>query len=216
MIKVNLSTKKATREQLPDFLYGLNQKSLYDLSWSDPALGVYGFGWWPEDVQMPVIDDTTQKYGDEELSADLVNKKVIVSRAVIQLSTAEIAEIKQKILSAKLAEIDRMAKDKRDFFIKDYSPGEMASWPIKRSEALSYQSATTPSDANAPALSAEAAVRGISTQNLVAKVIENSGLLINIESMIAGTSGKHRDALSSMSTAQAIRDYDISVGWPVF
>lgn len=47
MIKVKDGV--ATREPLPDFLYGLLPESLADLSWTDPALGVQDLAWWPEE-----------------------------------------------------------------------------------------------------------------------------------------------------------------------
>lgn len=214
MIKVNLQTLEATRTQLPDFLYGLTHDALLDLSWTDPALGVSGFGWWSEDVQTPEIDSATQKYGDEILTAEPANKTVIVTREVIQLTQPEIAAKKQEIITAKLIEIDRLAKSKRDAIVADYSPGEMASWPIKRGEALAYQSAVNPTDAIAPSLAVEAAIRGISTAALVGKVLANSEILTGLEAAIAGNAGKHRDAVSVM-TATAARNYDISTGWPI-
>jgi hypothetical protein len=214
MIKVNLQTLEATRAQLPDFLYGLTQDTILDLSWADQSLGVSGFGWWPEDVQTPPIDESVEKYGDEILVADQASKTVVVTRDVIQLSAPEIAAKKQEIITAKLIEIDRLAKSKRDSIVADYSPGEMASWPIKRGEALAYQSAMTPSDAIAPSLAVEAAIRGISTAALVGKVLANSEILTGLEAAIAGNAGKHRDAVSVM-TATAARNYDISTGWPI-
>lgn len=214
MIKVQNNI--AVREPIPKFLTGLDTQSLSDLSWTDPALGVSGFGWWPEYVQIPAIDDAIEKYGDEILTADQKSKTVIVNREVIQLTQAEITEKLQSAISAKLTEIDRLAKSKRDAIIADYySPGEMASWPIKRAEALAYQSAAAATDADAPALAAEAAVRGITTSDLVTKVLTNSALLINLEAQIAGTAGKHRDAVAAMTTTQSVRGYDITANWPV-
>jgi hypothetical protein len=98
MIKVHLPTLSATRESLPAFLKGLQSESLLNLDWTDPALGVREYGWWPETNNDPPIDSNTQQYGAETLTASEFWKLVTVTHAVEALSPEAIAE---KIATAK-------------------------------------------------------------------------------------------------------------------
>lgn len=109
--------------------------------------------------------------------------------------------------------IDEIATSKRNKVIAPYSPGEMAAWPIKRDEALTYQSSGSASDV--PNLDAEAASRGMSLQTLVAKVLNDAAKFSWIEAHIAGTSGKHRDAIRLCQTHEEIMNYNYNTGWPV-
>lgn len=109
--------------------------------------------------------------------------------------------------------IDEIATSKRNKVIAPYSPGEMAAWPIKRVEALTYQSSGNPSDA--PNLNAEAASRVMSLQTLVTKVLNDAAKFSWIEAHIAGTSGKHRDAIRLCQTHEEIMNYNYNTGWPV-
>lgn len=116
-------------------------------------------------------------------------------------------------ISAKCAACDALAKSKRDAVVSNISPAEMASWPIKHSEALAYQS--SPIDASAPNLAIEALARGVATSTLVARVLDKSSQLAALEAQIAGVNGKHNDAVAAMTTVDAITAYDNSIGWPV-
>lgn len=109
--------------------------------------------------------------------------------------------------------IDEIATSKRNKVIAPYSPGEMAAWPIKRDEALTYQSSGSTSDA--PNLDAEAASRGMSLQTLVTKVLNDAAKFSWIEAHIAGTSGRHRDAIRLCQTHEEIMNYNYNTGWPV-
>lgn len=110
------------------------------------------------------------------------------------------------------AEVSAHAKALRDKAIKTISPGEMASWPIKLSEAATF--ATTGKDADAPMLTAEATARGITTAELVAKVAGNATGFAGLEAMISGADGKHRDAIKALTTFEEVNSYDFSAGWP--
>lgn len=110
-------------------------------------------------------------------------------------------------------QIEKMATSKRNVVVSPYSPGEMAAWPIKRAEALTYQSSGNPSDV--PNLNAEAASRGMSLQTLVTKVLSDAARFSWIEAHIAGTSGKHRDAIRTCQTIEEITSYNYNTGWPV-
>lgn len=105
------------------------------------------------------------------------------------------------------------AKMLRDRVIADYSPAEMSSWPIKLSEAAKY--AESHNAADAPLLSAEAAVRGITLDAMMGKVGGNAQTFSALEAQIAGIDGKHRDAIGALMTFEAVAAYDYGAGWPV-
>ena len=77
MIKVQNNT--ATREPLPAFLRGLKPKSLANLSWTDPALGVQDAVWWPEERNWPELQEG-ERYTDEVLTLDYERKVVVSTR----------------------------------------------------------------------------------------------------------------------------------------
>lgn len=125
------------------------------------------------------------------------------------------------VAATKKAAVDALAAAKRNAVVAGISPAEMASWPIKRAEALAYQAAGAgATDAAAPNLAAEALARNVTTADLVAKVLNKATALAALEASIAGVAGKHCDALDTLAAAPAttaaqVAAYDISVGWPV-
>jgi len=78
----------ATREPIPAFLYGLLPESLADLSWTDPALGVQGATWWPEEDVSGELG-TDKKWGAEVLSLDAERQVVSVTRKQVAMTAAE-------------------------------------------------------------------------------------------------------------------------------
>jgi len=95
MIKIHNNI--ATREELPSFLVGLKEESLYDLSWTDPNLGVSEFAWYPEiDESLPL--SYNQKYDGEVLTIDEENKVVRVVKNIVSLTEEEL-EAKRIILT---------------------------------------------------------------------------------------------------------------------
>lgn len=109
------------------------------------------------------------------------------------------------------AAVDRLAKAKRDAIVANISPAEMASWTIKRGEALAYNG----TDASAKNLAAEATARGISTADLVVKVTTKAAQLSALEAGIAGVAGKHCDTIDTLTSEAEVLAYDITTGWPV-
>ncbi len=84
------------REELPSFLIGLKEESLYDLSWTDPNLGVSDCRWYPEiDESLPL--SYNQKYDGETLTIDHENKVVRVIKNIVSLNEEEL-EAKRIIL----------------------------------------------------------------------------------------------------------------------
>lgn len=82
----------ATREPVPHFLdrSGTPQAlaSLLDLSWTDPALGVQGVAWWPEentDVEL----GANKKWGAEVLTLDADRRVVVVTHKQVAMTAAE-------------------------------------------------------------------------------------------------------------------------------
>ena len=110
-----------------------------------------------------------------------------------------------------LANIDELAKTKRDAVVANISPAEMASWSIKRVEAAAYDG----QDSSVPFLAAEAAARGVPTSSLVDKVLTKGAALSSLEAAISGVSGKHCDAIKAAASFAEALTYDYSTGWPV-
>lgn len=105
MIKVE--NNAATREPIPVFLLGLSIDSLADLSWTDPALGVAGAAWWPE-VQQRVECGPNQRLGEEVLTVDAENKRVIVTKQVLDMTPEEVQLAAAAARDAALAECRRL------------------------------------------------------------------------------------------------------------
>ena len=113
----------------------------------------------------------------------------------------------------KQSDVDKYAKRLRDKVIASTSPGEMSSWPIKASEAKTYNVSKNAVDA--PMLSAEALARGSTLDSVVARVLTNAAKFGGLETQVAGISGRHRDAIAACTTFERIATYDYSTGWPV-
>lgn len=111
------------------------------------------------------------------------------------------------------AEINLFASGLRNTVIRGRSGGEMASWAIKLAEARAY--ASSGNQADAPTLSTTAAIRGISVEALVGKVLEQAAPFLQAEAVIDGYRGKHCDAVDAMIDVQSIIAYDWHTGWPV-
>ncbi|WP_062538138.1 DUF4376 domain-containing protein [Pseudomonas abietaniphila] len=88
---VKVENGKATRVDLPDFLKGLAPESLLDLSWTDPALGVQGSGWWPEENADGELG-ANKKWGVEVLTLDTDRNVVMVTHKQVNMTAAEKAE----------------------------------------------------------------------------------------------------------------------------
>ena len=109
------------------------------------------------------------------------------------------------------AKVNAWAKSIRDSIVANFSPGEMAAWSVKFAEAAAYTANPT---ASTPILSLEATHRGVPLTTLVALVMTNATLLGKAESQIAGTQGKHKDSIKTLTTFNAVAAYDFSTGWP--
>ena len=90
--------------------------------------------------------------------------------------------------------IDAFAADKRIKLAGVPSP-EYAAWGLKLAEAQV---------GGGVILSAEASARGITTDELVKKVLSNAVAYQYAEAIIAGTAGKMRDAADKMTREQLV------------
>jgi hypothetical protein len=91
---IKIQNNIATREPLPQFLVGLQQETLLDLSWTDPALGVQDCVWWPKEDVSPALEQF-QVYGEETLTIDTERKVVVVTRAVQPMPQDQIDALTQ-------------------------------------------------------------------------------------------------------------------------
>lgn len=115
--------------------------------------------------------------------------------------------------------VDLIAKEKRDFIVQNYSSAEMASWPIKREEALAWLSNPNYQliEQLAPNLKVEAEYRQINIDLLVDKVMEKARQLSLLEAAIAGYTGYLQDLIRSVpdDDFETLAIIDIHTGWPV-
>lgn len=123
--------------------------------------------------------------------------------------TARLAVLAANVITT----ADLTAKAKRDSVVVNISPAEMASWPIKRAEALAFLASANSADA--PNLGMEATTRGITLAALVGKVLTKAAQLSALEAAIAGRCGAIQDAAHAATTAAELAAIDANAGWPV-
>lgn len=150
----------------------------------------------------------------------LTNGMVTRTNDVIPMTTDELATAKLEALASKLEEVRTIGRTKRAEIVADASPYEAASWTLKRGEAVAYNEARnanppTHSPTMAPMLAMEAAVRVVSLDSIVDRVLANASALSQAEAAIAGSEGKHNDALALLDTIELIEAYDTSLGWAI-
>ena len=147
------------------------------------------------------------------IDPQLIDSKWVQGWAVRDLTEAE----KQAALNIAIAEVtqdaERIARQKREQVVAGISPAEMASWPIKRAEALAYQASQ--STADAPSLQIEATARGISLDVLVEKVLVKAQALAVLEAGIAGRCGAIQDQAKACTAPSLVRALDVNSGWPL-
>jgi len=97
-----------------------------------------------------------------------------------------------------IANINRHAIWKRVQIAGEPSP-EHASWAYKLTEAQ---------QGGGEILSVEASARGITVEELCARVISNANDFKMAEAVIAGTVGKQRDTVAAMKTREELLSYD--------
>jgi hypothetical protein len=92
MIRVHTPTLAVADVPLPLFLDGLDESSLVSLLWTDPALGVRDYGWWPLDVAAATAyDPVTQGVSGYTYKADNIRKRVTAIPVIGALPASEVA-----------------------------------------------------------------------------------------------------------------------------
>lgn len=112
--------------------------------------------------------------------------------------------------------IDRHAKLLRDGVVALISAAEMASWPIKREQALVLQAGGTLLDTDLLVL--EAAARQVTPAELAEMVLAKAQVLAGLEAMISGECGRRQDILRTLDDAEMIDAFAAGVpfAWPGF
>lgn len=91
MFKINLKTQEAIREELPQFLVGLDKVSLADLSWVDETLGLKDYGYFEEVDASHSLSETETYDGTESLHVNMGLKLVEVERGIRAKTVEELA-----------------------------------------------------------------------------------------------------------------------------
>lgn len=103
------------------------------------------------------------------------------------------------------------ARELYDAVTAGISAAEMAGWPILLAESAAYRA----SGEVGTAIQAEAAIRGIPVETLVAKIEGNAAAFQQARAAIAGTDGRKRDEIGALTTFAAVAAYRIDEGWPL-
>ena len=114
---IKIQNNNALREPIPQFLQGLSQQSLLDLSWTDPNLGVQDCAWYPEEDQTEPLSEY-QRYSDETFTIDQERKVVIVKRSIVSWSDEEISQDKVSKANALQDAIVQQVQRRLDDFAK--------------------------------------------------------------------------------------------------
>lgn len=114
-------------------------------------------------------------------------------------------------LARKLSEIEEIASAARQRVTGPVSPQEMASWPVKLQQAIAFTESAPETDFEMIAI--EARARGVEVIEIASRVISNARGYSAAEARIAGTAGKHRDAVRALTEAGDILAYDTTKGW---
>lgn len=102
-------------------------------------------------------------------------------------------------------EVLRAAGFFRAKFVGAVSALEAAGWAPKLEEARA---------GGGPLLTLEAQVRGVTLEQMVARVLANANAFANMEAQLSGLTGRHRDAMAALATREEILAYDWRAGWP--
>ena len=208
MIKVNLKTKIATPEPIPDFLKGLKSETLMDLSWTDVSLGVSDCAWWPE-VLVDNHDPNTEYVDGYTYTINLVPKTVTVTAIVKSLPQEEIDAKIAAVKTAKLADLAayRYAKEiagiaingtiiKTDEISQAKLTGTWATVQMNPSIEIEWKGAN-----------GWAKIKKAEIDTIAMAVSEHVEACYKNEH-------KHEDAIVALTTIAEIESYDITTGWP--
>jgi hypothetical protein len=125
---------------------------------------------------------------------------------------APAAVTRSEALARKLSEIDEIAGSARQRITGPVSPQEMASWSVKLQQARAFTESAPETDYEM--ITIEAQARGVETIDIASRVISNAQAYSAAEARIAGTAGKHRDAVRALAERDDILAYDVTTDWP--
>ena len=106
-----------------------------------------------------------------------------------------------------LKQSDSYASYVRSTFLAPASPYEAASWAIKLADAKAFP-------AYSEMLAIEADARGITTSDLVTKILGKAQALAQLEALISGVNGKHNDTIKALTDIESVKGYDWRGGYP--
>lgn len=200
----------ATRESLPDFLYGLDPESLLDLTWTDPSLKVQDCAWWPEentDSPLPV----GSYFGGETLTLDTVRKVVRVKREVLQFTEGEIAgqadALRPRFAAANNAKYEAAISS----LTSDYPASEIATWERQRAEAVAWDADPT---AATPWIDMAAMARGLDRDTYLARTSSKVTAFAAVSAYLTGRRQGIDDQIRAAATAEQLAAVVIDYSLP--
>ena len=107
--------------------------------------------------------------------------------------------------------IDLYSASLRNALVAGISPGEMASWAIKRTEANLVGFSLNPADTKT--LSDEAFHSGETVAAIALRVKANATSYLTSESFYSGRGRFHKNAVQALLTFPAVNNYNWSTGW---
>lgn len=111
---------------------------------------------------------------------------------------------------AKIAAIEDLALQTRRRITGRASAQEMASWTAKLEQARAFFRG----ESAYPMLIAEAAARGVTVDEIAGRIQKNASDFSMAEALIAGVSGRHKDAVRAIAKVEQLQAYDVTAGWP--
>lgn len=213
--KVDLTTLECSDVPVPAELSGLLPESLVSLDWTDPSIGLVGFGWWPVKRTEPAIDHDTHRLAGWTYQADSKTNTVAAS-AVIEPFPADVVEanVARKladIRAQKMATINARCDEELSRLKTGYPEGEVTTWDQQVSEV---HTVITAPGSPAPLLSAIASQRGIELSVLAARVQDKAQAYAVASGSIIGNRQKLEDQIFSAQTVEALEAVDVNAGWP--
>lgn len=222
MIRVDLKTHECGPEGLPADLQGLAAESLRDLSWSDPALGYHGCGYWPIREARPELA-FGQAYGDPTFVVDADTGVVHRRWHAVPLS----GEARAQVLAQRLEQMVRQIDAERDARI---ARGKLHVFPDGTTGTVQLRHERDTVNVNAVATAGTALMAAGSpdtvafrdaedvTHTLTGSDAVQFGLAVMqwVSSHYAAA-WAHKDAIRTLAhdaDLEALANYDLQTGWP--
>lgn len=222
MIRVDLKTHECGLEGVPADLQGLATESLQDLSWTDPALGYHGFGYWPIREARPELA-FGQGYGDPTLVVDAEAAVVHRQWRAVPLS----GQARAQVLAQRLERMAQQIDAERDARI---ARGKPHVFPDGTTGTVQLRNERDTVNVNAVATAGTALVAAGRADTVSFRDAEDvTHTLTGVEAVQFGlavmqwvsahyaAAWAHKDAirqLADVADLAGLADYDIQIGWP--